>query len=60
MLLWLLSKAKGLFSLLTGEKIHTTGKKKTRNGRVKDTRASFSLLVSNFPLLFLFFQCLIV
>ena len=35
-------------------------KKKTTNGRVKDTRASFSLVVLNFSLLFLFFQCLIV
>ena len=60
MLLWLLSKAKGLFSLLTGEKIHNWKKKKTTNGRVKDTRASFSLVVLNFSLLFLFFQCLIV
>jgi hypothetical protein len=60
MLLWLLSKAKGLFSLLTGEKINNCKKKKTTNGRVKDTRASFSLVVLNFSLLFLFFQCLIV
>ena len=54
MLLWLLSKAKGLFSLLTGEKIHNWKKKKQRMVVLKIHSIIFTSSLEFFTSIFVF------